>query len=88
MDLDSDSSPQAEATQLERVVLGEVLDLHPAHLTKSELELKLAKDPEDRVEREEVALALDGLKGVGLVRERTGVVEPTIAALSADALLI
>ncbi len=70
--------------QVERGVLEVVIELHPDHLTLSELVLKMAGE---RDESEEIRHAIRDLKGCGLLRFTGEVVEPTHAALCAFALL-
>ena len=70
--------------QVERAVLEVVIELHPDHLTPSELVLKVAGE---RDESEEIRHAIHDLKGCGLFRFTGEVVEPTHAALRAFALL-
>lgn len=69
--------------QVERAVLEEVIDLHPDHLTPSELVLKMSGE---RDEDEELRDAIRDLEGSGLVRRIGGVVAPTHAALRAATL--
>jgi SOS response regulatory protein OraA/RecX len=74
----------ADQEQIERVILEIVTELHPDHLTPSELVQKVA---EERDERDEVAEAIRDLKGVGLLNDIDTAVEPTLAAIRAVALL-
>jgi hypothetical protein len=70
-------------TQIERMVLQEVVTLHPDHLTRSELSLKLAVDPKDQSEVKDIAHASNSLRASGLLRYNGDVVEPTHAAVRA-----
>lgn len=72
-------------TQLERAVLEEIIELHPDHLTPSELVLKMAGA---RDEDEEVRRAICDLKASGLLRYVGDVVAPTHAALRAFSVLL
>jgi hypothetical protein len=87
MTTNSVSSLAAEAELVERVVLEEVLALHPDHLTISELVLKVAAD-RDQSEGEEIRHAIRDLRASGLLRYVDDVVEPTYAALRTAALLL
>lgn len=70
--------------QVELAVLHEVIELHPDHLTPTELILRMSGE---RDEDEELRHAIRELKGSGLLRYVGGVVAPTHAALRAHALL-
>lgn len=72
-----------DVAQVELAVLNEVIELHPDHLTPSELVLKMAGD---RCEDEEIRDAIRELKGSSLLRYIGEVVAPTHAALRASAL--
>lgn len=74
----------ADQEQIERVILELVAEMHPDHLTPSELVQKVA---EERDERKEVAEAIRDLKVVGLLEDSDTVVAPTAAAIRAVALL-
>ena len=65
------------------------IELHPDHLTISELILKVAAD-RDRLEGEDVRFAIRDLRASGLLRCRSDdhVVEPTHAAIHAATLLL
>jgi len=76
-----------ERKQIERAVLEEVLELHPDHLTPSELVLKMSAGP-DRSEGEAIEYAIRDLNGSGLLRYIGEVIAPTHAALRVAALLI
>ena len=69
---------------VERAVLGEVLELHPDHLTVQELTLKISCD---RDEGEVIEHSIRDLKGSGLLRNVGDVVAPTHAAIRAFILL-
>ena len=76
------SCPDPERVEL--VVLQEIVDLHPDHLSPAELVLKLSGE---RDEAEEIREAIGELKASGLCRSIGEVVIPTHAALRAVALL-
>jgi hypothetical protein len=59
--------------------LAEIITLHPTHLTRSELFLKVGAGSEDAG----IADALWSLRCTGLLRQNGKVVEPTLAALHA-----
>jgi hypothetical protein len=71
--------------QLEYSVLAEILSLHPAHLTSSELALKMTDERSGAGEIPTMG-ALEALKRSGLVRQNGDVVAPTYAAFRAAAL--
>jgi hypothetical protein len=71
--------------QVERVVLEEVLHLHPDHLTVQELILRLSQG---RDEEELIEHSIRDLKGSGLLRNVADVLVPTHAAIRAAALLV
>jgi hypothetical protein len=75
---------QPDPAQVELVVLQEIVDLHPDHLSPVELVLKLSGE---RDEAEEIEEAISELKASGLCRYIGEVVAPTHAALRAHALL-
>lgn len=79
----------AEAETRERMVLEEVVELHPERLTISELILRFATDPTDAAKIEKIRQAIQELRRSGLVRYRDDdeVVEPTHAAIRAFLLL-
>jgi hypothetical protein len=81
------SETRAEA--LERTALEEVIELQPHRLSISELHLRIARDPDDQPEEEAIRLAIRELRSDGLLRYRSDdeIVEPTLPALSAFALL-
>jgi transcriptional regulator with XRE-family HTH domain len=76
-----------EEAHIEVGLLTVILDLHPKHLTAEQL-VRRARPAHGRVEDEEGALerGLVRLQGVGLVRERDELIEPTPAALHFDRL--
>jgi hypothetical protein len=76
-----------EQKQIERAVLEEVLELHPDHLTPTELVLKMSAGP-DRSEGEAIEHAIRDLSGSGLLRYVGEVIAPTYAALRVAALVI
>jgi len=72
---------------LEHAVLIEILRLHPAHPTLCELRLTLSNGgvlPESNALEDSLGL----LKSFGLVRENAKIIEPTLAALHANKVLI
>jgi hypothetical protein len=71
---------------LEQAAFATILDLHPEHLTNSELALKVA-GTQDRLDSLAVKQAIDTLRSAGLVRHGGDVVEPTHAAVHAAVLL-
>lgn len=70
--------------QVELAVLNEVIELHPDHLTPSELVLKISGE---RDEETELRKAICELKDSGLVQCSGDAVVPTPAALHAHTLL-
>jgi hypothetical protein len=70
--------------QVEAAVLNEVIELHPDHLTPSELVSKLSGERDEEVELRD---AIRELKNSGLVQYSGDAVAPTPAALHAHALL-
>jgi hypothetical protein len=76
-----------DVKQIERAVLEMVVNLHPDHLTPSELVLKVAGD-RDPSEGKAILRAVHDLRRSGLLRLIGDVVAPTHAALRAAALLI
>jgi hypothetical protein len=70
---------------VEHAVLMTILDLHPEHLTPSELVLKVAGEG-DQAAREEIRQAIRDLRGSSLLRYTGDVVEPTHAAVRAGEL--
>lgn len=83
------ASPAARTKTLERTVLEEIIDLHPQRITVAELHLRIARDPEDCVEREAVRHAVRELRCDGVIRYSNDdeVIEPTLAASSVFDLL-
>lgn len=81
--------PAVNLQQIEQTVLETVIELHPDHLTISELILRIADD-RDPLEREDVRFAIRDLRASGLLRYRGDdqVVEPTHAAIRAAGLLL
>lgn len=73
-----------DSAQVELVVLHEIVDLHPDHLSPAELILRLSGE---RDEAEEIKEAIGELKASGLCRYLGEVVAPTHAALRAYAIL-
>jgi hypothetical protein len=70
---------------VEHAVFMAILDLHPEHLTPSELVLKVAGEG-DQAAREEIRQAIRDLRGSSLLRYTGDIVEPTHAAVRASEL--
>jgi hypothetical protein len=76
-----------EDARVEAVLLGRVLDLHPARVTAEELVRDLAGEEPDFGSRDAIERAIRELVGAGLLhRGDDGLVTPTRAALHFDAL--
>lgn len=75
-----------DLTQIEGAVFSEIVHLHPARLTLSELVLRMA-DGQDGSECVSIHDSVQALKRSGLVRQSGETIEPTYAALRAHALL-
>ncbi len=75
-----------EDKRIESAVLGEVLALHPTHLTVSELVQKMSGEGGPS-EEEQIRRAVRELRGAGLLREAGDAVVPTYAAIRVGALL-
>jgi hypothetical protein len=85
---DSRTPPKYNVAIVEAVILEVAAELHPEHLSKDELSLKIVSDADDRREVEPAARAIHGLREFGLFKDRGDeIVEPTPAALRAFALL-
>lgn len=81
------ASPKYNVATVESVLFEVATDLHPQHLTASELTLKFVSDVSDRRETETVAQAIRGLREFGLFSGRDDeIAQPTPAALRARAL--
>jgi hypothetical protein len=78
-------SIEDEDRLLEHGVLTMVLELHPEHLTSAELELKINGYQETLADS--FRQAIRNLKGSGLLRPDSDVVEPTHAAVRMNELL-
>jgi hypothetical protein len=80
--------------QVEQSVLLTVIDLHPAHVTVSELVRRLTRSPRAFIERDGVERAVTELAGKGLMHKHDfrnrpdAFVTPTQAALWAHELLL
>jgi len=73
---------------METVILEVTADLHPVHLSKADLTLKIVSDPDDDKEVGTAAQAIRNLREFGLFADRDDeIVEPTPAALRAVARL-
>lgn len=80
--------PQYNLEIVETAVLEVAAELHPRHLTASELTLKMVGNADDAREVETVGLAIRNLREFGLFTTRDDDrVEPTAAALRAVELL-
>lgn len=89
MSADRAGPPQHNRTIVERVLLEEVLELHPQRPTIAELSLGIIVNPDDSREVETAAQAIKGLKEVGLFCHRNDdIVVPTPACLRVGELLI
>jgi hypothetical protein len=85
---DSETPPKYNVAIVEAVILEVAAELHPEHLSRDELSLKIVSDPDDSREVETAAQAIRGLREFGLCKDRGDeIVEPTPAALHAFALL-
>ncbi len=75
-------------------VLVAAIDLHPVHVTVSELVRQMARKPDDFGERDLIERAVRDLSGVGLLHRHDflnrpdALVAPTQAALIANELLL
>lgn len=73
---------------VESVLLVVAAELHPRHLTCSDLALKIVSDPDDSRELATTAQAIRNLRELNLFSVRDdGLVKPTATALRAIALL-
>jgi hypothetical protein len=80
--------PIYDVAIVEAVILEIAAELHPEHLSASDLTLKIVSDPDDGKEVETVFQAIRNLRKVGLFHDRDDeIVEPTQAGLRAVALL-
>lgn len=79
----SSDSPQERDLWVENAVLLQIVTLHPDHLTRDELVVRMGDDPG----RPAILNSLEGLKRSGLIRFNGQVVEPTYAALRAIEIL-
>lgn len=77
--LSGDTNIAVQDRQAERMVLAEIVALHPARLTTEELVTRLEAGPGDRLP---ILDALGALKRSGLAR-LGDVIEPTLAAIAA-----
>jgi transcriptional regulator with XRE-family HTH domain len=76
-----------EEASIEVGLMALVLDLHPEHLTVEELIRRAcATDTRFPDERGALGRGLDRLRRAELVREKDGLIEPTVAALHFDRL--
>jgi hypothetical protein len=81
----SSKSPQERDLWVENAILSEIIALHPVHLTREELVVRMEDGPSE-TGRVAVLDSLQALKRSGLVRFTGEVVEPTYAALRAAAI--
>ncbi len=72
---------------IERVVLQQVLDLHPAQVSVEELIREIAADPGEFAERDAIERAVRDLSRTGLLHRNGEFVFPTRASLHFDELL-
>lgn len=85
---DADTSPNYNVAIVEAVLLEIAAELHPEHLSKDGLLLKIVSDPDDAREIETGVQAIRNLREFGLFADRKDeIVEPTPAALRAVARL-
>jgi hypothetical protein len=83
-----DTPPNYDVATVEAVILEVAAELHPDHLTDSDLSLRIVGDPDDAREIETAAAAIRNLREFGLFDAcQDGIVVPTQAALQACALL-
>lgn len=80
--------PKYDVPIVESVLLEVAAELHPQHLTASELSLRILSDASDSREVETAAQAIRNLREFGLFASRDDeIVQPTPVALRAYALL-
>lgn len=75
-----------EALLLQHAVFTTILDLHPEHLTVGELVLKMRGERQP-FDDDPIREAIRDLRGCGLLRPASDVVEPTHAAVRAAEIL-
>jgi hypothetical protein len=87
---DDSTSPKYNVAIVEQVILEEAVELHPQRVTVDELSLKIVTDPDDSREVETARQAIRGLRDAGLFAydDDDEVVEPTVPAIRAYALLV
>lgn len=79
---------QYNIAQMETVILEVTASLHPVHLSKADLTLKIVSDPDDDKEVGTLARAISNLREFGLFTDRNDeIVELTSAVLRAIARL-
>lgn len=76
-----------EDSTTEAAVLGMLLALHPAQLTRAELSREIAGEDADFAQRDAVERAVRQLAAVGLAHRSGDLVLPSRAALRMDELL-
>jgi hypothetical protein len=86
-DFSSSRSPADQDLHDQGVALVQVLALHPAYLTATDLVREITAGSADFEEGERFERAIRDLAGAGLLYERAGLVLPTRPALHFDRLL-
>jgi len=79
-------TPSDENGEAERVVLQEVLTLHPTHLTTAELILKVSGKPGEQRDMDLLRQAIEDLIAAGVLQTIGLVIAPTYPVLHADGL--
>lgn len=79
-DQPSSCLPEERNLAVKRIVLSEIIALHPERLTEAELVVRLEDNPRE-MDRLAISDAIGELKRSGLVRFTGDVIEPTHAAL-------
>ena len=88
MDQPDDSrTPAAEDAATESAVLQQILDLHPAQITLSELIREVGGETPGFAQRDAIERAVRDLSGAGLLHRHDSFVLPTRAALRFSELL-
>lgn len=87
MDESGETRTEAEDAAIESAVIQQLIDIHPAQVTVTELILEIAGPSPGFAERDAVERAVRDLTGVGLLHRREDFVSPTRAALRFDELL-
>lgn len=84
---DESWTPAAEDAATESAVLQQVLDLHPARATLTELVREIGGESSGFAERDAIERAVRDLAGAGLLHAHDAFVAPTRAALRFSELL-